>query len=228
MRSFARKRRLLWAFVVVTMIVAAAGCAIMFWPRARLAAEKTYSNTVLRVITDRDEKLDAARARLGTLTNGAPLPLDNARLRIEKHNRRATLYSGDRAIKTYKIVLGQHPGGHKQKEGDSRTPEGTYHICTRLDRSKFYRFLGLNYPNAADAERGVAEELITPAQQGIIKHAEKRRGAPPWTTPLGGAIGLHGGGTQYDWTAGCIAFDNDAIEEIWVATDYWTPVEIRQ
>lgn len=174
-----------------------------------------------------DEKIETTRARLAALTNGAALPLANARVHIDKRNRRATLYSGDRAIKNYKIALGQRPEGHKQKEGDSRTPQGTYYICTRLNKSKFYYFLGLNYPNGEDARRGIAEKLITPAQQEIIADAEKQRNAPSWTTPLGGAIGLHGGGTAHDWTAGCIAFDDDAIEEIWLSTDYWTPVKIE-
>ena len=53
------------------------------------------------------------------------------------------------------------------------------------------------------------------------------RQKPPWDTALSGAIGLHGGGIEGDWTLGCIAFTNTDIEELRRVTAHWTPVEIR-
>lgn len=227
METSPRRRRPISLLIVAAGVLTIVACAFAWWPPARHGTARIYENMERRMSAAPAGQFAAARARLASLTGGAPLPLPDAGLRIDKRSRRATLLAGDRAIKTYKIVLGPHPEGHKQREGDGRTPEGTYHICTRLNQSKFYCFMGLNYPNAGDARHGLDARLITSGQHDGLVDAEQRRNAPSWTTPLGGAIGLHGGGTVRDWTAGCIAFDNDAIEEIWLATDYWTPVTIE-
>jgi hypothetical protein len=137
------------------------------------------------------------------------------------------LFSGDKLIKSYKIALGQNPVGHKTRKGDGRTPEGQYRLCSRLERSRFHIFLGLNYPSVRDAEQGLKRGAITKKDFTRIAEAERKRQMPPWDTPLSGAIGLHGGGAKSDWTLGCIAFDNQDIEELLTATRHWTPVEIR-
>ena len=54
-----------------------------------------------------------------------------------------------------------------------------------------------------------------------------RRGRQPdWTTPLGGGIGLHGGGNDRDWTAGCIALTNETIGELDAILRLGDPIEI--
>ena len=46
-----------------------------------------------------------------------------------------------------------------------------------------------------------------------IIHANEKRIRPPWNTPLGGEIGIHGGGINRDGTRGCIGMrDEDVIE----------------
>ena len=50
------------------------------------------------------------------------------RIVIDKSERSLRLFSGSRAIKTYQVALGRDPIGHKQQEGDGRTPEGFYKV----------------------------------------------------------------------------------------------------
>ena len=57
---------------------------------------------------------------------------------VEKQARRMTLLRNGTALKRYDISLGGDPVGHKQQEGDSRTPEGRYLVDFKNDRSRFH------------------------------------------------------------------------------------------
>jgi len=168
------------------------------------------------------------------------LPLKDARVEILKSQRRLNLYSGSTLVKSYRVSLGKNPVGHKTKQGDSRTPEGRYFICTRNSTtSDFHVFLGLSYPAVSDAKRAINQKQISWREYQIINQRLASRSAPLWETRLGGWIGIHGGtdagfaqkkmrerGTR-DWTAGCIALTDAQIEEIHAATKMGTPVDIR-
>jgi murein L,D-transpeptidase YafK len=109
--------------------------------------------------------------------------------------------------------LGWAPVGHKYAAGDGRTPEGVYVIDGRNERSRFHRSLHLSYPGPEDVLRSRA------------------LGVEP-----GGDIVIHGMPVEYgrldpvrfflDWTDGCIAVGNLAIEEIWARVADGTLVEI--
>lgn len=62
-----------------------------------------------------------------------PLPKDIVidKLIVYKEKRKMEAYSGNNLIKTYTIALGKNPEGHKQYEGDNKTPEGIYTINAR-------------------------------------------------------------------------------------------------
>ena len=145
-------------------------------------------------------------------TAGAAPAVD--RIVVEKAARTLTLFDRQRPIRTYRIALGPNPVGHKQQEGDGRTPEGKYVIDFRKPDSSFHRALHISYPNPADRRRA------------------RRRGVSP-----GGAIMIHGlpNGLGHigaahrlsDWTLGCIAVTNEEIEEIWRLVKDGTEIEIR-
>ena len=133
---------------------------------------------------------------------------------IEKAARRVTLLRGDKAIKTYPLSLGSNPIGHKQQEGDRRTPEGSYAIDFKNARSRFHLALRVSYPNMQDRER--ASRAGVPPGGDIMIH-----GLPNGLGWLGGAH------RSLDWTDGCAAVTNREIEEIWSLVDVGTRVEIR-
>ena len=134
---------------------------------------------------------------------------------VKKAERKLYLVKKDKPFRTYSISLGFKPEGHKQRQGDGRTPEGRYRLDWRNPGSKFRKSLHVSYPSYGD------------------KLHAKRRGANP-----GGMIMVHGqpGGGSYsalreaiskeNWTEGCIAVSNLAIDEIWSYTRDGTPIEI--
>jgi len=157
---------------------------------------------------------------------GIPLPpLASPRVLVEKSAHRLTVYDGQRPVKCYRVAVGGGKGD-KVREGDRCTPEGEFIVCVKNPQSSFTRALGLNYPNIEDARRGLRDGLITPAQHDAIVAAARAGRRPPWDTPLGGEIMIHGAGQGRDWTAGCIALDDGEIVELYEALPVGTPVRI--
>jgi len=156
------------------------------------------------------------RAKALCENKGVTYPVENPKIVIKKSERELELYLGDTLLKSYRIALGPHPDGDKDVEGDGRTPEGIYYICTKNPRSGYHLFLGISYPNKEDAKRGLEKGIIPEsAYKKIVKAIEHGR-CPPWNTKMGGKIGIHGGGSKRDWTAGCIALENECIEELYI------------
>ncbi|NLG25739.1 MAG: L,D-transpeptidase family protein [Clostridiales bacterium] len=147
-------------------------------------------------------------------------------LRIDKAARVLVALDGPREVYRCRVALGRAPIGHKRAEGDGRTPEGKYAVCTRNDQSKYYRSLGLSYPGADDAARAFAEGRIAAEECERIQSAHCQGRRPPWDGPLGGFIMIHGGGTDGDWTQGCIAVDDRDIDALWALCPLGTMVTI--
>jgi len=157
-----------------------------------------------------------------------------------KGQYRMRLYAHGELVKTYVIGLAQNPIGHKQEEGDNRTPEGRYRIIQKVVGpfpGAFGAFLGprwirLNYPNDEDAEAGLRRGLVTKAQVAKI-HAANRAGVqPPKDTKLGGGIGIHGwfgkwpGEDRQNLTWGCITLQNPDLEDLYDRVQVGTRVII--
>lgn len=155
------------------------------------------------------------------------LPLVNPRIVVLKSKRQLLLYSDNRVVRTYRIGLGFDPVNDKIKEGDGATPEGDFYIFTKNAKSSFHLSLGLSYPNADDAKRGLREGLVTQAQHDQIVKAVRSKIAPPQNTPLGGQIYIHGNGAQRDWTRGCVALDDKDVEELFNAVPVGTEVTVQ-
>lgn len=174
-------------------------------------------------------KLQRARAAYRALLakHGLPDPPPGVRFEVDKADRRLRLYAGGKLLVDTRCGLGGAPVGNKVREGDQKTPEGTYYVCTRNERSLFHLFLGISYPDRPDAARGLADGLIGRAQYRRILDAVRRKAPVPWNTALGGAIGIHGHGGGSDWTLGCVAVEDDEIETLWYFGRIGTPVEIR-
>lgn len=173
-------------------------------------------------------ELPQAQARLERAAHaaGLALPLAAPEVRVRKQRHEVELWSAGRLVARYPAGLGHRGLADKQREGDHLTPEGSFRVCTRNARSAFHLFLGISYPGPEAAERGLRQGRISAAQQRAILAAARNRGCPPWNTALGGQVGLHGGGSGSDWTWGCIALENQAIEELWLACPLGTVVRI--
>ncbi|MGB0176145.1 MAG: L,D-transpeptidase family protein [Owenweeksia sp.] len=146
-----------------------------------------------------------------------PLPTDKPidRLVVKKSKRVMYVMSNDEIIKTYRIALGFNPVGHKEYEGDGKTPEGVYTINDRNPNSGYFRNLGVSYPN--DEDKAHARELGK-SPGGDIKIHGLKNGY--------GYIGkLH---RQRDWTWGCIAVTNEEMQELYDNVPMGTVIEIKE
>ncbi|WP_250858582.1 L,D-transpeptidase family protein [Oceanirhabdus seepicola] len=153
---------------------------------------------------------------------------ENTLIKVYKKDRLVELHVNDQLINKFKMGLGSQPTGDKNKEGDMRTPVGKYYICTRNDKSKYTLFLGVSYPNIEDGKRGLDSGLIDKKTFEEIKAANEKKIQPSWNTPLGGEIGIHGGGNSKDWTWGCMALSDQDIKILWKYAKLRTPVEIYE
>ncbi len=144
------------------------------------------------------------------------------RIVIEKSARRLTVRDDEeKAVFTCPAAMGSAPLGAKEREGDGKTPEGTYFVCLKK-RGKYGPSLGISYPSEADARRaGAPEELIA-----CIRERAGQKQRPPWGTALGGEVYIHGGGAERDWTAGCVALDDADAEALYALIPLGTAIEI--
>lgn len=168
-------------------------------------------------------------APLSAESDTHPLPdiLVDPAIIIEKSTRSLVVLSAGTPVKRYRMGLGSAPIGDKGHEGDGRTPEGHFYVCTKNEESRFRRALGLSYPNEENAERGLAAGSITRREYRQIIDAIAHFRQPPWKTSLGGEIMIHGNGSGSDWTAGCIALEDEEIDELFIEIPLGTPVEIK-
>lgn len=165
----------------------------------------------------------------GSEVNKTPLrlPLTEPRMVVRKRKRELTLYSNNQPVRVYPVGLGFTPVGDKVRQGDGCTPEGSFYVCVRNDKSHFYLSLGLSYPNKEHAARGLRDGLITRPQYNTIISALQHTERPLWDTELGGEIFIHGNGSQTDWTAGCVALDDENMKELFDIIPTGTPVLIE-
>jgi len=151
--------------------------------------------------------------------------LDNPRVVVVKSKLKLYLFDGDRLVRSYPIRLG-FPSGPKTRAGDGCTPEGKFHICTKNEQSPNRRFLGISYPDPEAADRGLRDGLITPGEATAIRSAYETGRCPPWTTALGGGVGLHGSAGRAARTSGCIALRDDHIVELFGVLRIGDEIEI--
>jgi murein L,D-transpeptidase YafK len=139
---------------------------------------------------------------------------------IHKAARRLVLSASDAVHREFPVDLGKNSAVDKAIEGDHATPVGEFYICAKNPHSKFFVSLCLSYPNAEDAARGLANGLISAQEHAQIIEAIRLGKMPPQHTRLGGEIYIHGRGSApdaavKDWTRGCVALDNAAMQEVY-------------
>lgn len=157
--------------------------------------------------------LVAGLAACGTYQT-TPSPFAD-RVVVEKTKRQMHLMQNGKVLRTYKVALGQNPVGHKQQQGDQRTPEGVYTVDLRRPESRFNLALRISYPNRNDIQLAAARG-VDPGGE-IYIHGQPNGGVNPARLADGP-----------DWTDGCVAVTNREMQEIWAMVRIGTPVEIRR
>ena len=144
-----------------------------------------------------------------------PIPPSTAidRVIVDKSDRILKLMSDGKVIRSYRIALGGSPTGHKQQEGDQRTPVGVYTLDYKNENSIAYRSIHISYPNDEDKAR--AQSLGVNPGGDIMIHGQ-----------MNGFGYLALFNQRRDWTDGCIAVANDEMDGIMDAVILGTTIEI--
>ena len=181
-----------------------------------IATQKTQIETLQQEVKSKENGIVTLQKKIEVLEQKIfalrKEPAD--KILIEKKERRLALLSRGEVLKTYKIALGGNPIGPKERQGDNKTPEGTYVIDSRNKDSGYHLSLHISYPNEKDKKR--ARELGVSPGGDIMIHGIKN-----------GFSWVGDSHTEVDWTKGCIAVTDEEIEEIDKLAPNGTIVEIR-
>jgi len=138
------------------------------------------------------------------------------RIVVIKKERKMYLYKGNKVSAVFPVSLGKNPVGQKVKKGDNKTPEGQFWIHRKLCSPKYYRSLCISYPRPQDKARAAARGVHPGGD--ITIHAQ-----PTWNAD--------GKGDNYtlarNWTQGCVAVTNSAMNQLWYAVREGVPVTIK-
>jgi hypothetical protein len=133
---------------------------------------------------------------------------------VDKIKHKGYLYYKGGLSKEYDVEFGKNWIGDKQYAGDRATPEGMYMVTKKKGSREtgYHKALMINYPN--DEDRALFAE-------------RKRKGLLSRNSRLGGLIEIHGeGGKGGDWTIGCVALQNDNMDELFSRLSPGSPVTI--
>jgi hypothetical protein len=133
---------------------------------------------------------------------------------VDKLRRQLRLFQGRDEVAWYPADLGIAGVATKTRADDDATPEGRYRVTEVRGpgQTRYYRALMLDYPNAEDRER--FRKL-------------QRSGRVPKDKGIGSLIEIHGhGGRSQDWTRGCVALENDEMDDLVPRVEVGTAVTI--
>ena len=135
------------------------------------------------------------------------------RVVVKKSESRVYLERGGRPFASFKATFGAEPKGHKQQEGDERTPEGRYVLDSKNANSAYYKAIHISYPNAQD----IAAAKARGVEPGGLIMVHGQKNGFGWLAPVA---------QWFNWTDGCVAVSNSDMDTIWKAVDVGTPIEI--
>jgi murein L,D-transpeptidase YafK len=133
---------------------------------------------------------------------------------VVKSESKLCLMNENKVVKAYHATFGANPKGHKQQEGDERTPEGKYILDHKNEDSSFFKAIHISYPNDEDKKRA-KQKGVSPGGQ-IMIHGQKNGFG--WLSFLV---------QRFNWTDGCIALSNSDMDEVWDSVEVGTPIEIK-
>jgi murein L,D-transpeptidase YafK len=135
-------------------------------------------------------------------------------VKVDKSENKMYLTEGGNIIKEYHVAFGANPKGHKQQEGDEKTPEGEYTLDYIKENSSFYRAMHISYPNKKD--KANAEKLGVSPGGFIMIHGQ--RNWLGWLAPIS---------QLFNWTNGCIAITNSEMDEFLELVKVGTTIQIE-
>ena len=139
---------------------------------------------------------------------------------IDKSDYELKVYDEDGWFATYPVVFGGKDLGDKMKEGDRKTPNGSFKIILKKIHPKWGPELLLNYPNETSYQRF---------------NERKQKGLIPKSAKIGDGIAIHATRPEeewtidnfYNWTDGCISVKYTEMKDLFSYIPIGTPVTIQ-
>jgi len=135
-------------------------------------------------------------------------------VKVDKSENKMYLLDNGKVVKEYHVAFGANPEGHKQKEGDEKTPEGAYTLDYKKEDSSFYRAMHISYPNKTDIAN--AESNNVSAGGFIMVHGQRN-----WLSWFASIT------QRFNWTNGCIALTNSEMDEFMKLVNVGTAIHIE-
>jgi murein L,D-transpeptidase YafK len=135
-------------------------------------------------------------------------------VKVDKSESKMFLLDGEVVIREYHVAFGANPKGHKQQEGDEKTPEGIYTLDYKKEDSTFYRAMHVSYPNKTDIENA-KKNGVSPGGFIMVHGQRNWLGWFAWITQ------------RFNWTNGCIALTNSEMDEFMELVNVGTKIQIE-
>ena len=134
-------------------------------------------------------------------------PVGTVYIIVDKSDYELQVYDDEGWYATYPVVFGNKDLGDKMKEGDKKTPEGSFKIVSKRPHEKWHKMLMLDYPT----------------KESWAKFKERKaKGLIPSNAKIGGGIAIHGTWPNdnivvdgyTNWTQGCVSLKNEDLDEL--------------
>ena len=140
---------------------------------------------------------------------------------VDKSEYELYVYDEEGWYATYPIVFGSKDLSDKMREGDKRTPDGSFKVVLKKIHQKWGPELLLNYPNEMSVQKF---------------NERKAKGLIPRSAKIGDGIAIHATrpqeewtiDTYYNWTDGCVSVKYTEMKDLYSYIPVGTPVTIRQ
>ena len=140
---------------------------------------------------------------------------------VDKSEYELYVYDDEGWYATYPIVFGSKDLGDKMREGDKRTPDGTFKIILKKIHRQWGPELLLDYPNDVSIQKF---------------NERKAKGLLPKDAKIGNGIAIHATRPSeewtvdnfYNWTDGCVSVKYTEMKDLYSYIPVGTVVTIRQ
>lgn len=139
---------------------------------------------------------------------------------VSKKDYELKVFDDEGWYATYPIVFGSRDLSDKMKEGDRRTPTGSFKIVLKKIHNKWGPELLLDYPNAESYRRF---------------NERKSKGLLSANARIGDGIAIHATRPEeewtvdnfYNWTDGCVSVKYSEMKDLYSYIPVGTPVTIK-
>ena len=139
---------------------------------------------------------------------------------VDKSDYELKVYDDEGWYATYPIVFGSKDLSDKMKEGDKRTPTGSFKVVLKKIHPKWGPELLLDYPTPESFRRF---------------NERKAKGLIPKTAKIGDGIAIHATRPEeewtvdnfYNWTDGCVSVKYSEMKDLYSYIPVGTPVTIQ-